>query len=128
MIASEMYLSSITGSYDLVMKSALQTYQNIAQAQYLSDIQYNFNKNDKSLVVTGRNPIYDVIIHTWANVEDNKLFNDPWFFEYCAAKAKQKVASIFSFMEFNLPGGIRLNPAKYEQEANEELERVREKN
>ena len=30
-------------------------------------------------------------------------------------------------MEFNLPGGIRLNPAKYEAEANEEIQRVIEK-
>ena len=77
MVATEMYLSSITNSYDLVMKAALEAYQNIAEAQYLSEIQYNFNKNDKSLVVTGRTPMHDVLISTWANVEDNKLFNDP---------------------------------------------------
>ena len=126
-IATEMYLSSITGSYDLVMKAALETYQNIAEAQYLSEIQYNFNKNDKSLVVTGRTPMYDVVITTWANVEDNKLFNDFWFIRYCTARAKQSVARMFSFMEFGLPGGVRLNPAKFEQEANDEVQYVEEK-
>ena len=126
-MASELYLSTVTSGYDLVMKAALGAYQNIADAQYLSEIRYNFNKNDKSLVVTGRTPINDVIISTWASVEDSTLFNDYWFVRFCTATAKQSVARMFSFMEFNLPGGIRISPAKYEQEANDELQRVMEK-
>ena len=127
MVATEMYLSSITGSYDLVMKAALDAYRNVAESQYLSEIQYSFNKNDKSLVVTGRTPIYDVIISTWANIEDNKLFNEHLFIRYCAAQAKQSVARLFSAMEFNLPGNVRISPTKYEQEANDEIKYIEEK-
>lgn len=127
MVASEMYLSSITGSYDLVMRAALQQYQNIAEAQYLSEIQYNFNRNDKSLVVTGRTPIYDVLVSTWANVEDNKLFNDIWFIRYCVAQAKLSIVRLLSLMEFSLPGNVKLAHARFEQEGNDEIQRIEEK-
>jgi len=127
MVASEMYLSSITGSYDLVMKAALEVYQNIAEAQCVSDIQYNFNKNDKSLVVTGRTPLYDVLISTWAIVEDNKLFNDYWFIRYCVAQAKLSVVRLLSIIDFSLPGNVKLAHAKFEQEGNDEIQRIEQK-
>ena len=129
MMASELYTMGINQSFDLVMMASTQSFYDISKSFMLDEISYSFNINTKELVVTGRTPRFDVLLSTWTNIAEEKLFDDYWFQRYVSCMLRKSQVNILGFFDGgpNLPGGQKLDIDRMESNANDELENILEK-
>lgn len=129
LLTSQLYLQSVSNSYDLVMRAAYEQYYDIAKSYMLEKITYNFNKLEHVLTLQGRNPEYDVWIQTSTMICENELFEDYWFTRYCSAMTKKSLSNVLLFLGdgFSLPNGAKFSVDNFNEQANEELEKIEEK-
>lgn len=129
LLTSQLYLQSVNNSYDLVMRAAYEQYYDIAKSYMLEKISYNFNKLEHVLTLQGRNPQYDVWIQTSVMICENELFEDYWFTRYCSAMMKKSLSNVLLFLGdgFSLPNGAKFSVDNFNEQADQELERIDEK-
>jgi len=122
-MASVVYMDNMVGD-DLVLKLARAQMISLTKAFMLTDISYKYNKNNKKLQITGRDPKYKVLIVGYAGIEDEALMDDHVFIRYCTAKTKESFARIIGMYSMPLPGGIEINIESLRSEAEAEIEEI----
>ncbi len=125
LFGAEIFLAPFQGD-NLVYRTAMFAYYDLAQAYILDTVAYTFNKNTKKLFIKGRDPRRDLIVTTNFKIPDDDLFDDEMFKRYCEAKAKIYLGRILSIYEFNLPGGVRINFDGIKQDGVDEMEQILE--
>ena len=124
-IASELFLSSVTGS-DLVMRTAQYAYWDITKAYFLDTIAYSFNQNSKRIKVTGRNPRTSSVVKCYSKVTQESLYNDDLFIRWVFAKSKIQLGFMYTLYTFQLPSGVTLNGNILKDAGEKELQEVKE--
>jgi hypothetical protein len=126
LIGSELLLSPFTGD-NLVYRTVMYSYFDLAKAYLLPTYAFSWNKNTKKLTIqsnAGYNLTQAVVVSCYVAIEDYELYNDELFIRYCFAKAKQSLVKVLSAFDYNLPGGVRVNTSTLSQEASTELQEV----
>lgn len=138
LLGSELLLSPFTGD-NLVYRTVMYSYFDLAQAYLLPTYAYKYNKNTKKLTILGRDPSrsgsgsvgtgnnqdgMDVAVRCFVAIDDNELFDDELFIRYCLAKAKISLSRVLSAFDYNLPGGVRVNTGELRSDGEKELQEV----
>jgi hypothetical protein len=139
LLGSELLLSPFTGD-NLVYRTVMYSYFDLAKAYMLSTFAFKWNKNSKKLTILGRDPNRvpnpggvgtgpnsgnkDVAIRAFVAIEDHELYDDELFIRYCIGKAKISLSRVISTFGYNLPGGVQVNVSALEAQGNAEVQEV----
>lgn len=123
LLGAEIFLSPFQGD-NLVYRTAMYSYFDLARAYLLETIAYSFNKNTKRITVMGRNPFRSAVIRTMVKIPEENLYDDELFVRYCLAMAKINLGRTLSIFNYNLPGGVQINFDGIKQDGKEELEKI----
>jgi hypothetical protein len=108
LLGAEIFLSPFQGD-NLVYRTAMYSYFDLARAYTLETVAYKYNRNTKRISVLGRNPFRNCFIRVAAKIPDDTLYDDEIFVRYCLAQAKINLGRILQLFNYNLPGGINVN-------------------
>ena len=124
LLGSELMLSPFAGD-NLVYRTVLYSFFDLAKAYLLESFAFNYNKNTKKLTINGRDPNrsnrtdsgtsqslntgVDVGVRAFIAIPEESLYDDELFVRYCLAEAKINIGRLLGTFEYNLPGGVRVN-------------------
>ena len=143
LLGSELLLSPFVGD-NLVYRTVMYSYFDLAKAYLLNSFAFKFNKNSKKLTILGRDPGRsgkngtqqgqlaqgfgvggtDVSVRCFVALNDDDLFDDELFVRYCIAKCKIALANMLSVFTYNLPGGVQINASDIRTTGEAELQEV----
>ena len=89
-------------------------------------LTYNFNQFSHKLVLLGDLGYSDVLICCSVRCRIQDLYNDYYFFRAVVALCKKNLSTIYGMYEFKLPGGVTINYDKLNDQADTDLEEVKE--
>jgi hypothetical protein len=124
LLGSELMLSPFVGD-NLVYRTVLYSFFDLARAYLLESFAFNYNKNTKKLTINGRDPSrtttsssgssnlsfdgVDVAVRAFIDIPEESLYDDELFVRYVLAEAKINIGRLLGTFEYNLPGGVRVN-------------------
>ena len=125
LLGSELMLSPFVGD-NLVYRTVLYSFFDLAKAYLLESYAFNYNKNTKKLTINGRDPARstgtvsgtdnnivqggtDVGVRAYIAIPDESLYDDELFVRFVLAEAKINIGRLLGTFEYNLPGGVRVN-------------------
>jgi len=145
LLGSELLLSPFVGD-NLVYRTVMYSYFDLAKAYLLDTFAFKWNKNSKKLTILGRDPNRsgagsgagvqaqlaqgfgtggkDVAVKCFVALNDDDLFEDELFQRYCIAKCKIALADMLSVFTYNLPGGVAINSSDIRSRGEAELQEV----
>ena len=100
----------------------VQTYK----ALFQSPLTYNYNPYSNKLVILGDLGYADLILQCYTRCKIQDLYKLYYFFRYCVCLGKKSMATILGTFEYKLPGGIVINYARFEDSADQEMEKIDE--
>lgn len=89
-------------------------------------LTYNYNPYSKKLVLLGDLNWQDILILTNIRCRIQDLYNSYYFFRLVVAFVKRALSTIYGMYEFKLPGGITINYSKLEDQAQADIDEVKE--
>lgn len=144
LLGSELLMSPFIGD-NLVYRTVMYSYFDLARAYMLDTYAFKWNKNSKKLTILGRDPYrsgpgggespqsnkgmldsggINLAIKCFAAIDDDELYDDELFIRYCIAKSKISLARMLSAFTYNLPGGVQVNTADLKADGDSELQEV----
>jgi hypothetical protein len=138
LLGSELLLSPFLGD-NLVYRTVMYSYFDLAKAYLLNTYAFKFNKNTKQLTILGRDPNrsgksqtaqgfnvggIDVSVRCYVAIPDEDLFDDELFVRYCIAKCKIALSQMLGVFTYNLPGGVQINANEIGTQGATELQEV----
>lgn len=123
LLGAEIFLSPFQGD-NLIYRTAMYAYFDLAKAYLLETIAHRWNKNTKRITIIGRNPVRDVGIRGSVKIPEESLYDDELFIRYCYAKAKIQLGRTLQVFNYNLPGGITINFDAIKQDGQAELDAI----
>lgn len=135
LLGSELMLSPFAGD-NLVYRTVLYSFFDLAKAYLLESYAFSYNKNTKRLTILGRDPNrtattsgsassaewsgIDVGVRAYIAIPEESLYDDELFIRWCYAEAKINIGRLLGTFEYNLPGGVRINYANIQNLGKEE--------
>lgn len=118
----------ITGGTGYSLKDvAVSLYEIDTFDQFLNPpISYNFNSYSSKLVLLGDLGYSDILIQTYVRCRIQDLYNNYYFFRLCVCFCKRALSTIYGTYSFKLPGGVEINYDKFQSDANEEIDEIKE--
>lgn len=89
-------------------------------------LTYNYNYLSNKLVLLGDLGSQDILVCCNVRCRIQDLYNSYYFFRYVVALVKKALGFIYGMYEFKLPGGVTINYSKLDEQANDEMEMVKE--
>lgn len=144
LLGSELLLSPFVGD-NLVYRTVMYSYFDLAKAYMLDSFAFKWNKNTKKLTILGRDPNRsgrgnaggnsntangfgqggrDVSVRCYVAINHEDLYDDELFVRYCIAKSKIALSNMLSVFNYNLPGGVQINTADIRSTGESELQEV----
>ena len=137
LLGSELLLSPFVGD-NLVYRTVMYSYFDLARAYLLETFAFNWNKNNKKLTILGRDPNrvntgnpnngypggVDVAVQCFVKITEDSLYDDELFVRYCIGKSKEALGNMLSVFDYNLPGGVRVNAQNIVSQGKEEVQEV----
>ena len=124
LLGAEIFLSPFQGD-NLVYRTAMYSYFDLARAYTLETIGYKYNRNTKRITVLGRNVFRNCFIRAGVEIPEETLYDDEIFVRYCLAQAKINLGRILQLFNYNLPGGININFDATKQDGLQEMEQIK---
>ena len=100
----------------------VSTYQGMFEAP----LTFNYNPYSNKLVILGALDYSDLIIQCFLRCKIQDLYKLYYFFRYCVCLGKKSMATILGTFEYKLPGGITLNYSRFEDSADQEMDKIDE--
>lgn len=100
----------------------VQTFKEMFEAP----LTFNYNPYSHKLVILGALGHSDLILQTFVRCKIQDLYQLYYFFRFCVCLGKKSMSTILGTFEYKLPGGITLNYARFEDSADQEIERITE--
>ena len=100
----------------------VQTYKSMFDVP----LTFNFNPYSHKLVILGALGRSDLILQCFLRCKVQDLYNLYYFFRYCVCLCMKSLATILGSYEFKMPGGITINYARFDDMANEEMDKIDE--
>ena len=123
LLGAEIFLSPFQGD-NLLYRTVMYSYFDLARAYMLETVAFSFNKNTKRLTVMGRNPRIDCVLRAYVMIPDESLYDDELFVRYCLAQAKINLGRMLGVFQYNLPGGVTINFDSIKQDGKDELAEI----
>jgi hypothetical protein len=140
LLGSELLLSPFTGD-NLVYRTAMYSFFDLAKAYLLNTFAFTYNKNTKMLTIQGRDPARtgspgygtgddytqngtDIAIRAYIAIPEEDLYDDELFIRYVLAKCKINLSRLLSAFNYNLPGGVTVNTSALKGDGDAELQEV----
>ena len=148
LLGSELLLSPFMGD-NLVYRTVMYSYFDLAKAYLLETYAFSYNKNTKKLTILGRDPSrgrqsvdtgssqdhwdgYDLGIRAYIDIPEQSLYEDELFIRWTYAEAKIKIGRLLGTFEYTLPGGVSVNYQNIQSlgttEKTEILQQIRDEN
>ena len=119
LLGSELMLSPFVGD-NLVYRTVLYSFFDLAKAFLLETFAFGYNKNTKRLTINGRDPNRttstgltmggrDVGVRAFIAIPDENLYSDELFVRYVLAEAKINIGRLLGTFGYQLPGGVTIN-------------------
>ena len=100
----------------------VSTYKDLFQAP----LSFNYNGYSNKLVILGDLGHADLVIQCYVRCKIQDLYNLYYFFRYCVCLGKKSLATILGTFEYKLPGGITINYSRFEDSADQEMDKIDE--
>jgi len=141
LLGSELLLSPFVGD-NLVYRTVMYSYFDLARAYLLNTYAFKWNKNSKRLTILGRDPNrsgkgtqaaqaqgfgpggYNVYIRCFVAIGDEFLFDDELFIRYVIGKCKIALGRMLGAFNYNLPGGVAVNSQELISAGDAEVQEV----
>ena len=95
--------------------------------QYLNaPITYDYNIFSHQLLLLGDLGYSDLLIDCFVRTRIQSLYNNYYFFRYVVCLTKKALSDIYGYIEFNLPGGVKINYDRLESSASDEISEIQE--
>lgn len=120
LLGAEIFLSPFQGD-NLVYRTAMYSYFNLAQAYDLELIAYKWNRHTKRISVLGRNPHRNTFARVMTKIPLESLYEAEIFIRYVLADAKINLGRTLQVFNYNLPGGVQINFDGIKQDGVQEL-------
>ena len=89
-------------------------------------LSYDYNMFSKKLIVYGDMGRSDIVISTWKRIRLQDLYQNYYFFRFCVCEVMKSLTKIFGTFTFKYPGGVEINFSDFKQDADEEIEDIKE--
>lgn len=89
-------------------------------------LSYNYNTYGSILTILGDLQRSDILINCFVRTRIQELYNNYYFFRWVVCLVKRSLATIYGTFEFKLPGGVTINYSNFSDQANDELEEIKE--
>ena len=89
-------------------------------------LTYDYNIFSHKLVILGDLKWQDVLINCYVRCNIQDLYNNYYFFRFVVCLAKRALSTIYGTFEFKLPGGVTINYSAFKEEADSEIEEIKE--
>lgn len=89
-------------------------------------LTYNYNTYSNKLVLLGDLGYSDLLVCCNVRCRIQDLYNNYYFFRCVVAFVKRALSTIYGSFEFKLPGGITINYSNFKDEADSDMEEIKE--
>ena len=89
-------------------------------------LTYNYNTYSSKLVLLGDLGYSDLLISCMVRCRIQDLYNNYYFFRCVVAFVKRSLSTIYGSFEFKLPGGVTINYSNFKDEADNDMEEIKE--
>jgi len=120
LLGAEIFLSPFQGD-NLIYRTAMYSYFDLAKAYDLVTIAYDWNRNSKRITILGRNPHRNTYARVMTKIPLESLYDDELFIRYVSADAKINLGRTLQVFGYQLPGGITINFDGIKQDGVQEL-------
>jgi len=100
----------------------IQTYKGMFDAP----LTFNFNPYSHILIILGALGNSDILLQTFLRCKIQDLYQLYYFFRYCVCLGKKSMSTILGTYEYKLPGGVTLNYSRFEDSADNEMDKIDE--
>ena len=100
----------------------VSTYKELFQ----SPLTFNYNPYSNKLVILGNLGYADLVLQCYVRCKIQDLYKLYYFFRYCVCLGKKSMATILGTFEYKLPGGITINYSRFEDSADQEMDKIDE--
>lgn len=107
-VGSEIFLTPFMGE-SIVYRTVIFSFLDLTKGLIIDTIAFDFNKNNKTIMLKGRNPKVDTVAVVQKKIEEHDLYDDELFKRYVRAKAKVRLGELVTSFGFKLPGGVEIN-------------------
>jgi hypothetical protein len=126
LMASDLYLTPLS-SDQITYRTIQWSFWDLARAFNLIDINHDFNPNTHRLIITGRTPVQSLFVLALDHIPLEEAYEDTIVIEWIIAKCKLSLSRILGAFNYQLVGNVTINYQMWKEEADSELERLREK-
>ncbi len=89
-------------------------------------LTYDFNPFSHKLVLLGELGHSDLVIDCMKRLRIQDLYNLYYFFRLVVCFVKRSLSTIYGTFEFRLPGGVTINYSNFRDEADSEIDEIKE--
>lgn len=112
----------------LTYKVMEQFYLDFTKTLVLNSVSWDYNYNTKNFKIIGEiPPRHGLLLHTLDLIPDDKLADDPLFFDYVVGKCMENLGRILSIYKLPLPGGVDPDFQSIKEDGKEMVREVVEK-
>lgn len=100
----------------------ISTFKDVLQAP----ITFNYNMHSHKLVLLGNAGKSNLVISCMKRCRIQELYDNYYFFRLVVCFVKRALSTIYGTFEFHLPGGVTINYSSFRDEADSEIEEIKE--
>jgi hypothetical protein len=89
-------------------------------------LTFSYNINSHKLILLGELGASDLLISCMKRCKIQELYDNYYFFRMVVCFVKRALTTIYGTFEFKLPGGVTINYSSFKDDADAELEEIKE--
>jgi len=108
----------------VIYRLASEAYNSFLKGLTLDTVAFTYNDNSHKLRIQGRDPKGALYAELYIMTDVENMFGNIFFRDYVYYKCLEKFTEIHSFIDYNLPGGVKLNISNLSQIATRGIEKT----